>query len=132
MTSQKSFFILYEKSIWISAPKLLYESPGGNLVDGSPPAAHTNAGPQAPPVLPYKTGPRRPLTRACSRSIRHIVMILWGSFNICMISILTKGRDIPRDGCGGHPGGEQCFSDGVNNQDSVLVPELILDASRSH
>ena len=30
---------------------------------------------------------------------------------IGMISILTKGRDIPRDGCGGHPGGEQCFGD---------------------
>ena len=43
-----------------------------------------------------------------------------------MISILTKGRDIPRDGCGGHPGGEQCFSDlyGVKNQDFVIVPEL--------
>ncbi len=51
-----------------------------------------------------------------------------------MISILTKGRDIPRDGCGGHPGGEQCFRDlyGVKNQDFVIVPELILDASRSH
>ena len=24
--------------------KLLYEFPGGNLVDGLPPAAHTNAG----------------------------------------------------------------------------------------
>ena len=28
-----------------------------------------------------------------------------------MISSLTKGRDIPRDGCGGHPGTEQCFGD---------------------
>ena len=51
-----------------------------------------------------------------------------------MISLLTKGRDIPRDGCGGHPGGEQCFRDlyGVKNQDFVIVPELILDAFRSH
>ena len=51
-----------------------------------------------------------------------------------MISILTKGRDIPRDGCGGHPGGEQCFSDlyAVKNQDFVIVPELILDASTTH
>ena len=61
-------------------------------------------------------------------------MVLWGAFNMCMISILTEGRDIPRDSCGGHPGGEQCFSDlyGVKNQDVVIVPELILDASRSH
>ena len=51
-----------------------------------------------------------------------------------MILILTNGRDIPRDGCGGHPGGEQCFRDlyGVRNQDSGIVPELILDAFRSH
>ena len=51
-----------------------------------------------------------------------------------MISILIKGRDIPRDGCGGHPGGEQCFSYlyGVKIQDFVIVPELILDSSRSH
>ena len=61
-------------------------------------------------------------------------MILWGSSNMYMISILTKGRDIPRDGCGGHPGGEQCFSNlyGVKNQDFVIVPELILNASRNH
>ena len=30
-------------SSWISS-KLLCESPGGNLVDGLPPAAHTGAG----------------------------------------------------------------------------------------
>ena len=28
-----------------------------------------------------------------------------------MIPILTKGRDIPRDGCGGYPGGEHFFRD---------------------
>ena len=73
-----------------------------------------------------KTGPRRPLTRACSRLIRHIAMILWGSSNTYMISILTKGRDIPRHGCGGHPGGEQCFWDpyGIKNQDCLIVPAL--------
>ena len=51
-----------------------------------------------------------------------------------MISILTKGRDIPRDGCGGYPGGEHFFRDpyGINNQDFALVPDMILDVSRSH
>ena len=51
-----------------------------------------------------------------------------------MISIVPKGRDIPSHGCGGHPGGEQCFFDtfGVRNQDSVIAPALILDASRTH
>ena len=85
--------------------------PGGILVDGLPPVAYTGAGRIGRNVGPYKTGPRRPLTRACSRSIRHIVMILWGSSDICMISLLTRGPDIPRDGCAGHPGSEQCFRD---------------------
>ena len=108
--------------------------PGGNLVDGLPPAAHTGAGRIGRNVGREKTGPRRPLTRACSRLIRHIAMIRWGSSNTYMISILTKGRDIPRHGCGGHPGGEQCFWDpyGIKNQDLVIVADTIYDASRSY
>ena len=50
-------------------------------------------------------------------------MIIWGASDICMISILTKGRDIPRDGCGGHPGAEQCFGD--MSADKSMVSEFI-------
>ena len=44
-----------------------------------------------------------------------------------MISILTKGRDIPRDGHGGHPGAEQCFGDLYGEKS--MVSEFIEGAS---
>ena len=41
--------------------KLFYESPGGNQVDGLPPAANTKPGVIGRRVGPYKSGVNRPL-----------------------------------------------------------------------
>ena len=53
-------------------------------------------------------------------------LTVYRGLQVCMISILTKGRDIPRDGCGGHPGGAQCGSKNLLQRGILCRHEKIL------
>ena len=92
---ETQFARIFNNLCFLSKTSLLYEVPGGNLVDGLPPAPSTRAGWFGAPTVPYKCGINGTLGLDLSSPVYTICMKLKTGLGNRYILAHAKSRGDP-------------------------------------